>query len=60
MSNPFGELRQLIDEAEARVRVRLESLERENAYLRDENAKLWADVHARQDAEAGERRRTGT
>jgi hypothetical protein len=60
VSNPFNELRALVDEAEARVKVRLETLERENAYLRKENAELWATEHARQDAESEERRRTGT
>lgn len=60
MSNPFAELRQLIDEAEKRVLARLETLEAERDYFKAENLRLWREEHERQDAETSERRRTGT
>ena len=53
--NPFAEIRAHIDEAERRVAARLDALEKENAYLKAENARLWSDEYARQDADVTRR-----
>lgn len=59
MSNPFNEIRMLIDEAEKRVAARLSALKAERDFLKKENEDLWAAEHARQNAEAAQNRRTG-